>query len=380
MINIIHIMKGIIYLGAAVALLRSVAAFLPTNHDDYDDQDQVILQPAKGLNKAASTLAESTEHIEAAIPAQRFASNSPRPHDTPSQNPGQSPSPHDTTLHPSQPQTSNFTIGSASSQWAIAYTPYTSTLSCLSASSIRSDVATIARKGFTSIRLYSIDCSALRHVGHAARTHGLKLIIGIPIDDGLADAETQLSELIAWAGTPADNQWSLIELIVVGNEAIFNTHATASALATFINTSRATLRAAGYAGPVTTTEPLSILAQHRRTLCPALDLAAATIQPFFHPSVPASAAGAYVRSELARLAAVCPGLPAVCLETGWPSRGRPNGAAVPGYLEQWMAVAGIMAEGAGGRSVVLGFGDEGWRDEGEFGVEGSWGCGHVFGE
>lgn len=67
------------------------------------------------------------------------------------------------------------------------------------------------------------------------------------------------------------------------------------------------------------------------------------------------------------------------LETGWPRRGRPNGDAVPGFLEQWIAVAGIM-EGAGGRSVVLGFEDEGWKDEGAFGVERSWGCGHVFGE
>ena len=44
-----------------------------------------------------------------------------------------------------------------------------------------------------------------------------------------------------------------------------------------------------------------------------------------------------------------------------------------------MAVAGIM-ERAGGKSVVLGFRDEGWKDEGVFGVESSWGCAHVFGE
>lgn len=70
---------------------------------------------------------------------------------------------------------------------------------------------------------------------------------------------------------------------------------------------------------------------------------------------------------------------AVNLETGWPRRGAAHGEAVPGFLEQWMAVAGIMEE-AGGVSVFLGFADEGWKDEGEFGVEGSWGCGHVFGE
>lgn len=367
-------MKGIIYLGAAVALLRSAAAFLPTNHDDYDNQDQLVFQPANGVNKAGNTPAASTKHIEAEMPAQRFASNSPQLHSAPSQNPNQI-----SSLHPSELQRSDFSIGSASSQWAITYTPYTNTLSCLSASSMCSDVATIARKGFTSIRLYSIDCSALRHVGRAARTHGLKIILGIHIDQGLADAETQLSEIIDWAAGDNAN-WDLIEMIVVGNEAIFNEYISPTALASFISTSRHALRKQGFPGPVTTTEPLDILRQHAHTLCPALDVAAANIQPFFHPSVDADSAGEYVRSELDRLGALCPqGLKAVNLETGWPSRGWPNGAAVPGYLEQWIAVVGILKE-AGGLSVFLGFGDEGWKDEGQFGVERSWGCAHVFGE
>ncbi|KAL9065391.1 MAG: hypothetical protein Q9161_008247 [Pseudevernia consocians] len=371
-------MKGIIYLGAAVALLRSAAAFLPTNHDKYENQDQLVIQPAKGINKAAVTVAASTENIEAGIPAQTIAPKFPQSHDVPSQNSGQIPSHYDTTLHPQQPPKLNFTIGSISSQWAIAYTPYTSTLSCLSASSIRSDVATIARKSFTSIRLYSIDCSALRHVGHAARTHGLRIIIGIQLDEGLADAEIQLSEMIDWAGN--NSNWDLIEMIVIGNEAIFNEHLSATALASFISKSRTSLRAAGFSGPVTTTEPLDILHQHRNTLCPTLDVAAANIHPFFHASVSAESAGAYVMSELRHLQAMCPqGLTAVNLETGWPSKGWPNGVAVPGYLEQWMAVAGILKE-AGGASVFLGFANDEWKDEGEFGVERSWGCAHVFGE
>ncbi len=78
------------------------------------------------------------------------------------------------------------------------------------------------------------------------------------------------------------------------------------------------------------------------------------------------------------LEGVCPGLQGVNLETGWPRGGRRNGVAVPGVWEQGVAVGGILG-GSGGRSVVLGFGDDGWKDEGEFGVERSWGCGHLFG-
>lgn len=54
-----------------------------------------------------------------------------------------------------------------------------------------------------------------------------------------------------------------------------------------------------------------------------------------------------------------------------------NGEAVPSREEQGVAIEGIMAE-AGGRSVLLGFGDDGWMEEGEFGVEGSWGCDGLF--
>ena len=70
---------------------------------------------------------------------------------------------------------------------------------------------------------------------------------------------------------------------------------------------------------------------------------------------------------------------AVNLETGWPSRGYPNGRAVPGRVDQMIAMEGIMRL-AGRRSVVLGFGDDGWKEEGELGVEGAWGCEGLFGD
>lgn len=378
-ISIIHLMKGILYLGAAVAVLRCVAAFLP--HNQHDIYDQLVFQPTKGADKAVGTSTASRGAIDAGIPAPRFgADNSLSQHVA---SPG-SQSLDDIDRPPQKP---SFKIGTTSSQWAITYTPYTDSLNCLSPSTIRTDVAAIARKGFSTIRLYSIDCSILQHMEPALLTHNLKLIVGIALDDGLDSASTQISELIAWAHPNPNpnetNKWPLIELIVIGSDAIFSSHTTPTLLATLLTTTRLTLRSHSYPGPLTTTEPLSILTTYAHLLCPTLDIPAATIHPFFHPRVSASLAGTYVSTQLTtHLATLCPNLEQetpIALETGWPSRGVANGAAVPGYVEQWVAVSEIRDSGVGGRSVFLGWGDEEWRDGGQFGVEGSWGCGHVFG-
>ncbi|KAL2052961.1 hypothetical protein ABVK25_006902 [Lepraria finkii] len=269
----------------------------------------------------------------------------------------------------------HFSVGSTGDQWAITYTPYNDDLTCKTKAAIQEDVAIIAKKGFTSIRVYATDCSTLKHVGSAAASHKLKLILGVHIDDTiLMLAQPQINEIVTWAA----GKWDRVEMIVIGNEAIFNEFTTAAMLAEFISSSRTILREAGYTGPITTTEPLNILSKYTSTLCPVIDVAAANIHPFFHPEVSADTAGDYVAVELDRLEELCEGMQGVNLETGWPKQGIANGAAVPGVLEQWVAVAGIQ-KAAGGRSVFLGYADDGWKDEGEFGVETSWGSAHIFG-
>ena len=258
----------------------------------------------------------------------------------------------------------------------MTYSPYNHDGTCKSPSAVSSDISSIASKGFSSIRLYSTDCSGLSSVGVAASTHNLSLVLGIYISHtGIAAAGAQISEITAWASS---NSWASVEMIVVGNEAVFNNYCSPADLATFIADARTAFKKAGYFGPVTTTEPLSILVQHAETLCPVLDLAAANIHPFFNSAIDASSAGAFVASELAILSKICPGLEAYNLETGWPSAGEANGAAVPGEKEQETAVRAIV-QAAGGRSAVFSFVDDLWKEEGDFGVERSWGAGHLFG-
>lgn len=258
----------------------------------------------------------------------------------------------------------------------MTYSPYNADTTCKSASAVASDISAVASKGFTSVRLYSTDCSGLSTVGAAASTHNLKLVLGVFISStGISIAAEQISAITTWA----NGDYSMVEMIVIGNEAVFNNYCTPAALAAFIAQAKATLAAAGYTGPVTTTEPMSVLQQHAATLCPVIDVAAANIHPFFNSATSASAAGAFVAATLADLAALCPGgKEAYNLETGWPHAGNANGEAVPGAGEQEVAVLGIR-EAAGGRSAFFSFVDDLWKAPGPDGVEQSWGCSHLFG-
>lgn len=375
MLNLIQIMKSLLCLGAAIALLRSAAALI--NKDSHPDQEPILENHAAQPSSSASLAALSTEYIEVTIAqaADPFTASS-----------------HDAILadttplytsSPSDPQADLLTQPittidpDTTPLWAITYIPYTPSLTCKTASTIAADVASIATKGFPSIRLYATDCSALKHAGPAATTHNINLILGVHIDDpSLESAQSQIDDIIAWA----DDQWEMVEMVVIGNEAIFNDYTTPSALATFLISAREQLREAGYTGPVTTTEPINVLYENSDILCPAIDIAAANVHPFFHRGVSAETAGSYVAHQLGILASICPEeleLEAVNLESGWPRAGRTNGVAVPGVREQRVAIEGILKRSQG-RSVVMGFGDDAWKDEGEFGVEGSWGCEGLF--
>ena len=381
MLNWIHIMKSASYLAAAIAFVRAAAAVIPTpEHGDDHGQGQLVLGNDGQVNETEGAVIMSK--IGEAGPAKEEENaHSSTIEIAPVTSQGPLDAGNIATFKDPPPPSSyltekhRFSVGSTTDQWAITYTPYNDDLTCKTRSAIHHDVAIIARKGFTSIRVYATDCSTLTHVGLAAASHHLKLILGIHIDDTiLMLAQPQIQEIITWA----NGKWDLVEMIVIGNEAIFNAFTTPRLLAKFITSSRLLLREAGYIGPITTTEPLDIFAHNAATLCPVIDVVAANIHPFFHSDISPEVAGDYVISELERLEEICPGMQAVNLETGWPKVGMPNGVAVPGVLEQWVAVAGIQRT-AGGRSVFLGYGDDGWKEEGEFGVETSWGCEHIFG-
>jgi exo-beta-1,3-glucanase (GH17 family) len=257
--------------------------------------------------------------------------------------------------------------------YGMTYTPYTSSGACTDQSTIEQDIADIAAKGFKVVRLYSTDCSGLEFVGQAASDHGLKLILGVFISgSGISAAQEQVQQISSWA------QWSLVDLIVVGNEAISSGYVTASELASFVSSSASAFKAAGYAGKVTLTEPLDIWQQYGSTLCGVVDIVGANVHPFFNSGVSPLDAGSFTKSQMNILAGICPGKTDVInLETGWPTAGQANGLAIPGIAEQLIALTTMAAE-VGENSVFFSYSNDLWKPLGQFDVERSWGCSIVF--
>jgi exo-beta-1,3-glucanase (GH17 family) len=246
-------------------------------------------------------------------------------------------SPASSSAAPSSSAVSTPKVGS-SGAWSITYSPYTSSGGCKSASDIESDIADISSKGFSSVRIYSTDCSGLQNVGSSCQKHGLKMIIGVFIDaSGISAASQQVTDIVNWG------QWSLVELIVIGNEAVFNGYCSAQQLHDFIVSCKSTFASAGYSGPCTTTETLNILQQYGSTLCDAIDVIGCNVYAFFNSGISSSGAGDFVKGQYDLVKGICPGKEAYILETGWPSAGSCNGAACPGPSQQKEAITGTIA-------------------------------------
>ncbi|GIJ90631.1 hypothetical protein Asppvi_009592 [Aspergillus pseudoviridinutans] len=280
--------------------------------------------------------------------------------------------PSTSSAAPSSSSSAPASTGAVSGQMGMTYTPYTSSGNCKDKASVLSEVANLKSKGFSHVRLYSVDCNSLEYIGEAARTSGLQMILGVFISSsGVSGAQDQITSISKWA------QWDLVSLIVIGNEAIQNGYCDASTLAGFISSAKSAFQQAGYTGKVTTTEPINVWQASGSTLCGVVDIIGANIHPFFNADVSADQAGKFVAQEIQVLEGICPGKDVLNLETGWPHAGEANGKAVPGASEQAIAIKSIAQE-VGSKSVFFSYFDDLWKEPGQFGVERYWGCFDTF--
>lgn len=257
-------------------------------------------------------------------------------------------------------------------QMGMTYSPYANDGGCKAKSDILKDIALVKQKGFTHVRVYSTDCHSLEWIGEGCKQHGLKMIVGVFIDgSGIQGAQSQVTAIAKWA------QWEMVTLIVVGNEAISSGVCSAGELAGFVESSKKKFEQAGYHGEVTTTEPINIWQQYGSTLCPAVDIIGANIHPFFNNKITAKEAGNFVKGEVKELRNICKGKDVINLETGWPSKGNANGAAVPSREDQITAVKGIQSA-FGSNSVFFSYSNDLWKSPGPYDVEQYWGCIDVF--
>jgi exo-beta-1,3-glucanase (GH17 family) len=286
--------------------------------------------------------------------------------------PSVAPASSESAKAPSSSSSGSSLISGNGNKWAMTYSPYTAEGGCKEAGAVRSDVSAIKSAGFTAVRLYSTDCSGLQNVGNACKEHGLKLVLGVFIDGkGIDAARPQVTDIISWG------QWQMVELIVIGNEALFNKFCDAGALASFIAESKAQFQGAGYSGPCTTTETMNVWQHSGSALCSVIDVLGANIHPFFNPEVSPDQAGSFTAGQVELLGEICPGKEVYNLESGWPHAGQANGKATPGPEYQNTAIMSIMDK-VGAKTIFFSFEDDMWKQPGAFGVEQSWGCNKIF--
>jgi exo-beta-1,3-glucanase (GH17 family) len=257
--------------------------------------------------------------------------------------------------------------------WAITYSPYNDDSTCKSAGDVANDIQAIAGKGFKAVRLYSSECAGLETVGNACRTYGLKIILGVFIKSGGGStADGQVKEITAW------KQWDLVELFVIGNEAVFQGFVSGAELGAYMGKVTAEVRGAGYKGLITTAEPVNILKEVAQHICQHMDVVGVNVHPFFNPNNTPSFAGEFVKNEIALAKEYCGNSKeVVVLETGWPNGGECNGQACPGHEQQRTALKSI-EEFNSGRIVYFTYRNDGWKSAGAFNVERQFGCGDQF--
>jgi len=257
-------------------------------------------------------------------------------------------------------------------QYGMTFSPYTASGNCMTQDEVTKNIQTIKDKGFNLARVYSTDCNSLEYIGSACKSLGMNMIVGVYIESsGISGAQEQVDAINKWA------QWDLVELIVVGNEAISSGYVSATQLAGFISSAKSAFSGAGYTGHVTTTEPIDIWQEYGTSaLCSPVDVVGANIHPFFNSQTTAEKAGEFALSEYKILQQIC-GKDVINLETGWPNAGSPNGAAIPGASEQKIAVQSI-AKAIGSKSIFFSYANDEWKSPGSFGVEQHWGCADVF--
>lgn len=268
-------------------------------------------------------------------------------------------------------------LGGKGDKWAMTYTPFTQDGQCKPAADVMTDIKAIAKAGFTTLRVYSTDCDTLPSVGAAAEATGLRLILGIFIgtvgcDNGSPDVSEQIAAIKSWG------RFDMVDLVVVGNEALFNGFCSVGQLTDLIHHVKSELGSAGYSGPYTTTDVVSAWqANDVSSICNAIDVVACNAHAYFNANTSPEQAGTFVAGQLEIVEKIC-NKPGFVMETGWPTAGECIGKACPGREQQRTALAAIKQE-LGKKVVFFSFTDDHWKQPGSCNCEQHWGCGEIFG-
>ena len=249
---------------------------------------------------------------------------------------------------------------------ALTYSPYNNDGSCKSASDIYSDLQIIKNKGVSHIRVYGTDCNSLETVEPACAKLGIKINQGLWISSAGVDSINEPLQLLLAYGQ--SNGWDIFDYITVGNEAINSGYCTVSDLINKIKSVKTQLRAAGYTGDVTTSEP-PVSFEKYPELCTESEIDFVGINPhsYFDPYCDAAGSGEFVKGQVEIVQKSCGTSKVVITETGYPSHGDVNGKNVPSNENQLIAVQSILDLNSD--VTILSFINDYWKNPGPYGIE-----------
>ncbi|KAI2083021.1 Cell surface mannoprotein mp65 [Ophidiomyces ophidiicola] len=249
----------------------------------------------------------------------------------------------------------------------ISYTPFTADSKCKSQAEIDSDINRLRK--YSTIRLYGVECNQIPMVLSAAKRNGMKIFAGIYV---LNDLDRELQTLI----NSARNSWSDIVAVSIGNEVVARNAQSPGQVVNAINRARSILRGVGYGGPVLTIDTVEATIRNPQ-LCHASDICAANAHAFFSNKTPANQAGPFARRQADMVSAAVGGKRIIIAESGWPSAGDTNGAAVPSDQNQRIAVQSLRDSfrDRDGELILFSAFDEKWKKDfpGSHNAEKWWG-------
>ncbi len=245
----------------------------------------------------------------------------------------------------------------------ITYAPYKNDGNCKTQGEVDSDFDRM--RGYGLVRIYETSCNQVATAISAAKSHGMKLFLGIQDIGNVAGDIQKIIDTVR-------GDWSVIDTVAVGNELVHRGIA-ADAVVGALNAAKGQLKAAGFGGAVVTVDTAG---QHLAfpQLCDASDYCAVNCHAFFDPNVVASEAGAFVLGQAQMISGAHGGKRVVITESGWPWQGGSNDKAVPSPANQQAAISSLKSVFSGDMYLFSAF-NEAWKQDTArtMGVEKFWG-------
>ncbi len=281
---------------------------------------------------------------------------------------------HTTAKPPTPPSTSTSTCQPASSAHplaGLAYGPYhlgqdPNYSVYPSAEEVAADIPTLASLT-GSIRIYS-SLGPARSIVQDAERAQLSVNLGISLGRDAAANKREMAAGMNLMSNPA------VSTITVGNEVLLRGDLPESKLVAAIQTVRAAARKVGHPLLVTTADVDAVWLAHP-DLARYVDAITVHLYPFWQKIAIGDAIPA-LKKSYARIVSTFPGKKVIIGETGWPSGGPPQGAAVPSAENQAQYFKDFLAWTRQQCSPIQYYYfdafDEGWKTN-EAGVGAHWG-------